>query len=37
MRTISNAIFYVLRTGCQWRMLPCEFPPWQTVYHYFRL
>jgi putative transposase len=33
---IINAILYVTRTGCQWRMLPKEFPPWQTVYGYFR-
>jgi len=31
-----NAIFYLLRTGCQWRLLPREFPVWSTVYHYFR-
>jgi transposase len=31
-----NAIFYLLRTGCQWRLLPCEFPRPGTVYHYFR-
>lgn len=37
LRTICNGIFYVLRSGCQWRLLPREFPPWQTVYHYFRL
>lgn len=36
LRTILNAILYVVRTGCQWRCLPLEFPPWQTVYHYFR-
>lgn len=34
---ILNAIFYVLRSGCAWRMLPHDFPPWKTVYHYFRL
>jgi len=34
---ILNAIFYLLRTGCAWRMLPHDFPPWKTVYHYFRL
>jgi putative transposase len=32
---ILNAILYVMRTGCQWRMLPKNFPPWQTVYGYF--
>jgi putative transposase len=36
LRLICDGIFYVLRTGCQWRLLPCDFPPWQTVYHYFR-
>ena len=35
-REILNAIFYLLRSGCQWRMLPHEFPRWPTVYHYFR-
>ncbi len=35
-REMVNAIFYVLRTGCQWRMLPHDFPPWQIVYAYFR-
>jgi putative transposase len=33
---IINAIFYVTRTACQWRLLPKDFPPWQTVYGYFR-
>ena len=36
MREVLNGIFYVLRSGCAWRMLPHNFPPWQTVYHYFR-
>jgi putative transposase len=36
-RTIVNAIFYVSKTGCQWRMLPKEtYPPWPTVYYHFR-
>jgi putative transposase len=35
-RDIFDAIFYMLRTGCQWRYLPNEFPPWQSVYRYFR-
>lgn len=30
-----NAIFYVLRTGCQWRDLPNDFPPWSAVYMQF--
>jgi putative transposase len=33
---VCDAIFYVLKTGCQWRMVPVDFPPWPTVYHYFR-
>ncbi len=36
MRLTLNAIFYVTRTGCAWRYLPREYPPWQTVYGYFR-
>jgi putative transposase len=34
-REVVNAILYVLRTGCQWRYLPAEFPNWNTVYWYF--
>ena len=37
LREVLNAIFYVVRSGCAWRLLPHEFPPWQTAYHYFRL
>jgi putative transposase len=37
MREVINAIWYVLRTGCQWRMVPHEFPPWSTVWGYFRV
>lgn len=37
IREILNAIFYIVRAGCAWRMLPHDFPPWKTVYHYFRL
>jgi putative transposase len=36
MREVVNAIFYVNRTGCSWRQLPHEFPPWITCYYYFR-
>jgi putative transposase len=36
MRLTVNAIFYINRTGGQWRYLPREYPPWQTVYGYFR-
>ena len=31
-----NAILYINKTGYQWRMLPSNFAPWQTVYYYFR-
>jgi Putative transposase of IS4/5 family (DUF4096) len=36
VRAVLKAIFYLLRTGCQWRLLPREFPGWSTVYHYFQ-
>ena len=35
LRTIWNAILYWNKTGCQWRMLPKDFPKWKTVYYYF--
>jgi transposase len=35
-RAVVNAIFYVVRTGCSWRQLPHDFPPWQTVFWYFK-
>ncbi len=35
MREVVNAIFYVLKTGCRWDMLPDDFPPKGTVYHYY--
>lgn len=35
MREIVNAIFYVQRGGITWRLLPKDFPPWQTVYRWF--
>ena len=34
-RQVVNAILYLVRTGCQWRMLPRDFPAWQTVYYYY--
>jgi transposase len=37
MRKVLNATFYLLRSGCQWGMLPGEFPPWSTVHHYLRM
>jgi putative transposase len=36
MREVCNAIYYQLKTGCQWQMLPREFPPASTVYWYYR-
>jgi putative transposase len=36
LRRILDAIFYVVRTGCPWRYLPSDFPPWQTVFYHFR-
>jgi putative transposase len=36
-REILNAVFYVLRSGCAWRLLAHDFPLWKTVHHYFRI
>jgi len=36
-REMVNAVFYVTRSGCQWRMLPKDFPPWQVSYYYFQM
>ena len=36
LREIFDAILYLLRSGCAWRLLPHDFPPWKTVHHYFR-
>jgi putative transposase len=36
-REIINAMFYITRSGCAWRPLPRDLPPWKTVCHYFRL
>lgn len=35
MREMFNAIFYALRGGIAWRLLPSDFPPWATVYRWF--
>jgi putative transposase len=35
VREIVNAVFYLSRAGCSWRMLPHDFPPWKTVSYYF--
>jgi putative transposase len=37
VRTVLNAINFRWRCGCTWRMLPHDFPPWETVYMYFRI
>src|SRR5215212_4259814 len=36
VRELLDAVFYILKSGCPWRMLPREFPPWGTVYCWFR-
>jgi putative transposase len=36
MREVMNAILYLVRTGCSWRQLPHDFPPWGTVHYYYR-
>ena len=36
MRAVVDGILYLVRTGCAWRMLPRDFPPWSTVHHYYR-
>jgi len=37
LREVVNAVRYREQTGCSWRMLPHDFPPWGTVYRYYRL
>ncbi len=37
MREVLDAVFYIARSGCAWRLLPKEYPPWKTVHHYFRI
>ncbi len=34
---VFNAVLYLLKTGCQWRMLPKEYPKWRTVHEYFTI
>jgi putative transposase len=36
LREVVNALLYLVRSGCQWRMIPHEFPPWRTCYNYYR-
>ena len=33
---LVNAVFYIIKTGCQWRFLPKEYPPWKTVYSFYK-
>lgn len=35
LREIINGILYLVKSGCQWRMLPADFPNWKLVYYYF--
>jgi putative transposase len=35
LREILDAVFYIVRSGCSWRLLPHEFPPWKTIHHYY--
>ena len=35
LRSVFDGILYIVKTGVQWRMLPSDFAPWQTVYYYF--
>jgi transposase len=36
LRRVADALFYVVKAGCQWRQLPVDSPPWQTVYQQLR-
>ena len=33
---LVNAVFYIIKTGCQWRFLPRDYPPWKTVYSFYK-
>jgi putative transposase len=35
-RNLINAVFYIMKTGCQWRFLPKGYPPWKTVYSFYK-
>jgi transposase len=37
LREILDAIYYIVRSGCAWRLLAHELPPWKTIHHYFRI
>ena len=34
--SLVNAVFYITKTGCQWRFLPLEYPPWKAVYSFYK-
>src|SRR5665213_3101746 len=36
LRRVADAMLYIVKTGCQWRQLPIDFPPWKTVHEQFR-
>ena len=36
LKTLVNAVFYLIKTGCQWRFIPKEYPPWKTVYSFYK-
>ncbi|NBA78240.1 transposase [Emticicia sp. ODNR4P] len=36
LRDVLDSLFYILRTGTQWRNIPDNYPPWEAVYYYFR-
>jgi putative transposase len=37
MRRVINGILYIVVGGCQWRMMPTQYPKWKSIYHYFRM
>ena len=37
IREVIDAVFYLLKSGCTWRLLPNDFPSWRIVYHYFSI
>jgi transposase len=37
LRRVVDAMLYLVKTGCQWRQMPVDFPPWQSIYQQFRI
>ncbi len=35
-RVLTNAVFYIIKTGCQWHFLPHDYPPYKTVYSFYK-